>query len=79
MKDFLLYQSLFESTRINKDEILCAMFDNPHRTSLPNYYQIRKPSRSTILSIWRALNPNTHVFYVTVSDQLINQSYSKYD
>jgi hypothetical protein len=55
------------------------MFDSAHHASLPNYYQIRSPSRPRILSIWRAFNPNRHVFYVTVSDQLINQSCSKYD
>jgi hypothetical protein len=55
------------------------MFDKAHHTSLPNHYHIRPSSRSTILSVWRTLHPHTHVFYVTVSDQLINQSYSEYD
>jgi hypothetical protein len=55
------------------------MFDKAHHMSLPNYYQIRTSSRSTLLSVWRTLYPNTNVFYVTVSHQLINQSYSEYD
>jgi hypothetical protein len=55
------------------------MFDNAYHTSLPNYYQIRSSSKSSKSSIWRAFYSNTRVFYVTVSYQLINQSYSEYD
>jgi hypothetical protein len=51
------------------------MFDKPHHTSLPNYYKLRTSTTSPILSLWRTLNPRYNVFYVTVSDQLINQSY----
>ena len=51
------------------------MFDKPHHTSLPNYYKSRTSTTAPILSLWRTLNPRYNVFYVTVSDQLINQSY----
>jgi hypothetical protein len=52
------------------------MFDNAHHASLPNYYRIRPtPSKSTVLlTLWRSINPHTEIFYVTVSDQLINHS-----
>ncbi len=52
------------------------MFDNAHHASLPNYYRLRPtPSKSTVLlSLWRSINPHTEIFYVTVSDQLINHS-----
>lgn len=57
------------------------MFDKRHRGSLPNYYQLRSSSSKTSLtSFWRSINPYyADIFYVSVSDQLIYQSYSLYD
>jgi hypothetical protein len=55
------------------------MFDKAYHGSLPNYYKSKSPTTSPVLSLWRTLKPKPNVFYVSVSDQLINQTYTEYD
>ncbi len=63
-----------------RNEILYIMFDKAQHGSLPNYYKSKPPPTSSpVLSLWRTLIPKPNIFYVSVSDQLINQTYTQYD